>query len=221
MKDRWWRIYSKRETQRQKNNGRGKRLHAVTKGFLKENQSQVTVKSLRRRWKWGGGRKRRKEKKELYILLYFTLQAIPSLTLFQTLAFIFHFYCARTPAEFEKFHSRKRADGMLREPWQVEKMRRDRRRSGGISQVENVCVCVLYVGENENYAMMKSDGLIISKRAVCVYVWALPFWPCLGTSRLIFWSSHCCLSGLVYPVANKTAIPTNTTPETGRKDTYI
>jgi len=43
-----------------------------------------------------------------------------------------------------------------------------------------MCVCtVQYVGENENYAMMKSDGLIIiSKRAGCVYVRALPFWPC-------------------------------------------
>jgi len=34
--------------------------------------------------------------------------------------FHFHFYSARTPAEFEKFHSRKRADGMLRELWQME-----------------------------------------------------------------------------------------------------
>lgn len=92
-----------------------KRLHAVTKGFLRENQSQVTVKSLRRRWKWGRRKKKKKRtgvgrKKELYIFSYFTLQAIPSLILFQTLAFIFHFYSARTPAEFEKFHSRKRAE---------------------------------------------------------------------------------------------------------------
>jgi len=72
--------------QRQKNK---KRQHAVTKGFLRENQSQVTMKSLRRRKK----RKRRKaqglvENKELYILSYLNLQAILSLILFQTLAFI-------------------------------------------------------------------------------------------------------------------------------------
>lgn len=84
--------------------------------------------------------------------------------------FIFHFYSTRTPAEFEKFHSRKRADGMLREPWQMEKMRRDQGRSGEISQEENVCVCALCVGENKNYAKMKSDGLIISKSTVCVRV---------------------------------------------------
>lgn len=89
------------------------------------------------------GRRKRK-KKELW---YLNLQAIPAPVFFQTLPFIFHFYSTRTPAEFEKFHSRRRADGMLREPWQMEKMRRDQGRSGEISQVENVCVCTVCGGE--------------------------------------------------------------------------
>lgn len=123
-----------------------------------------------------GRRKRKKKgqglvkKKKKLVLWYLNLKAIPTLVFFQSLPFIFHFYSTRTPAEFEKFHSRRRAVGMLTEPWQMEKMRRDQGRSGEISQVENVCVCALYVGENENYAKMKSDGLIISKRTVCVCV---------------------------------------------------
>lgn len=158
VKQREWRtdddesIRNERRRDRKTMEEEQKRLHAVTKGFLRENQSQVTVKSLRRRWKWGGGRKRRKEQglveKKSYTYCHTSPCKLFPLSFYFKLWLSFSISIAlghqQSSRNFTVEKELKRADGMLRELWQMEKMRRDQGRSGGIRQVENVCVYCMW-----------------------------------------------------------------------------